>query len=79
MNLANKLTIFRIILICVCHFDLNLNVNVDTIDTSSYLNLLLSLPIIERMFIGVLIFFVLKYLMKFIGVTNEKMYRREKY
>ena len=73
------ITIFRIILFCVCHFYLNLNVNVDTIDTSSYLNLLLSLPIIERMFIGVLIFFVLKYLMKFIGVTNEKMYRREKY
>ena len=73
------ITIFRIILFCVCHFYLHLNVNVDTIDTSSYLNLLLSLPIVERMFIGVLIFFVLKYAMKFIGVTNEKMYHKEKY
>lgn len=73
------ITIFRIILFCVCHFYLHPNVNVDTIDTSSYLNLLLSLPIVERMFIGVLIFFVLKYAMKFIGVTNEKMFHKEKY
>lgn len=67
-------TCFRIIFFCICHYYLSIRVSIKSIDTQSYGGILYSLPIMESTYIGVIVFFIVKYIIKYFGITNERLF-----
>ena len=68
-------SLFRFLLFCFIDYYLTLTIptNIDFLDCSSYINLIFSLPLFYRTLKGILIFFVLKFTIRFLGLTNEKI------
>ncbi len=69
----NDVSFFRLLLFCFSDYYLTkaIPTDIDFMDCSSYLNLLLCLPLINRILKGIILFFVLKYVIRFLGLSNE--------
>ena len=69
----NDVSFFRLLLFCFSDYYLTkaIPTDIDFLDCSSYINLLLCLPLIHRVLKGIILFFVLKYVIRFLGLSNE--------
>lgn len=73
-NTKKDISLFRLILLCMSLFYLGLNTVVKNIELSSYFKLISSLPCLQYLVNGILIFFVVKTLLRYIGLTNETLF-----
>ena len=71
----SDVSLFRLLLFCFSDYYLTvaIPINIDFINCSSYSKLILSLPLFKRTLKGILLFFLLKYTIKYLGLTNEKI------
>ncbi len=71
----SDVSLFRLLLFCFTDYYLTVSIpiNVDFINCLSYSKLILSLPLFKRTLKGILLFFLLKYTIKYLGLTNEKI------
>ena len=69
----DDVSFFRLLLFCFSDYYLTKTIpsDIDFIDCSSYTNLLLSLPLIHRILKGIILYFVLKYVIRYLGLSNE--------
>ena len=71
----NDISFFRFLLFCFVDYYLTITIptNIEFLDCSSYVNLIFSLPLLYRSLKGILIFFILKFTIRFLGLTNENI------
>ena len=72
-------SVFRLILFCVSHYYYSKHVNlwVEELNMKNMFMLFYSLPIIGTVMLGIFQFFIMKIIMKKIGVTNENLFNNE--
>ena len=71
----NDISFFRFLFFCFVDYYLTITIptNIEFLDCSSYVNLIFSLPLLYRSLKGILIFFILKFTIRFLGLTNENI------
>ena len=71
----SDISFFRFLLFCFVDYYLTITIptNIEFLDCSSYANLISSLPLFYRSLKGILIFFILKFTIRFLGLTNENI------